>query len=457
VRGKECKVKISVIGTGYLGAVHAACLAELGHDVVGVDVDAERVASLQRGDAPFFEPGLDDLLRKHVGGRLRFAVDVAEAADAEVHFLCVGTPQSAHGDAADLTQVREALLRVAGKIRRPALVVGKSTVPVGTAGLLEGILRDVAGPQAELAWNPEFLREGHAVVDTLRPDRLVLGVTSATAEATLRLVYAEPIAGGTPVLVTDYASAELVKSSANAFLATKISFINAVADLCDASGADVTVVAEALGLDERIGRRFLDAGLGYGGGCLPKDVRAFRARADELGVDGVQLFLDSVETINAGRRERVVRLTRQLLGVPPLARLSGHRVAVLGAAFKPQSDDVRDSPALDVARRLHAAGARVTVHDPAATTVARRTHPQLRYAETALDACVAAEVVLHLTEWAEYRALDPAAVAAVVAAPRLVDARNRLDPQAWRAAGWTYVGLGREALGQDTITEEVVA
>ena len=441
-------MRISVIGTGYLGAVHAAGMADLGYDVVGIDVDPDKVATLQRGEAPFYEPGLEPLLRKHVeSGRLRFTTDLAAAVGADVHFLCVGTPQSRRSDAADLRFVDDAITRLSALLAAhpgaPALVVGKSTVPVGTAARLQATLHELAGPDVDLAWNPEFLREGFAVEDTLRPDRLVFGVQGPRAESVLRRVYAEAIAQDTPVVVTDFATAELVKTSANAFLATKISFINAVADICDQAGADVATLADAIGYDARIGRRFLNAGLGYGGGCLPKDVRAFRARADELGVGHALDFLTGVEEVNARRRDRVVELTRELLGAAPGATLAGHRVAVLGAAFKPHSDDIRDSPALDVARRLHADGAAVTVHDPAAAVPAQRIAPQLRYADTTLDAAAGADVVLHLTEWPEFRAVDPAALAEVVARPNVLDARNCLDRGAWTAAGWTYVGLGR--------------
>jgi UDPglucose 6-dehydrogenase len=428
-------VLVSVIGTGYLGAVHAAGMAELGFDVVGVDVDPDKVATLQRGEAPFHEPGLQPLLRKHIEhGRLRFTTSLAEAADADVHFLCVGTPQSRRSDAADLTYVDDAIARLAVHARCDSLVVGKSTVPVGTAARLASVLGDV-----ELAWNPEFLREGYAVEDTLHPDRLVFGVASSRASAVLREVYAEAIAVGTPVVETDFATAELVKTSANAFLATKISFINAVAEICDATGADVTTLADAIGYDGRIGRRFLNAGLGYGGGCLPKDVRAFRARAAELGVGQALDFLAGVEDINARRRARVVSLATSLLD----GSVDGARVAVLGAAFKPHSDDVRDSPALDVARQLFEAGAHVTVFDPVATVPAQRVAPDLRYADSIVDAVTDADVVLHLTEWPEFRAVDPLSLARIARRANVVDARNCLDRDAWEAAGWTYVGLGR--------------
>ena len=434
--------QISVIGTGYLGTVHAAGMAELGYSVVGIDVDAAKIAALQEGRGPFYEPHLDPLLRKHVeGGRLRFSTDMADVAAADVHFVCVGTPQRRDGLAADLSYLEAAIDALAVALRRPGLVVGKSTVPVGTAARLAQRLTDRApvGDAAELAWNPEFLREGFAVEDTLHPDRLVFGVRSEQAERTLRTVYAPVIAANVPVVVTDFETAELVKASANAFLATKISFINAIAEICEVTGADVTALADALGHDARIGRRFLDAGLGFGGGCLPKDIRAFIARAGEIGAGQSLAFLTEVDAVNLRRRQRVVEIARDMVG----GSVAGKRVAVLGAAFKPNSDDVRDSPALTVAGQLHLQGAQVTVHDPKAVDNARRLFPTLDYAETVIEACRDAHVVLHLTEWPEFREIDPTVLGQVVAARNVVDGRNRLDRDAWRAAGWVYRGLGR--------------
>jgi UDPglucose 6-dehydrogenase len=433
---------ISVIGTGYLGAVHAVAMAELGYTVVGVDTDAEKVASLQEGRAPFYEPHLDPLIRKHVdGGRLRFSTRMADAADADVHFVCVGTPQRRDGLAADLSYVDAAMDSLARVLRRPCLVVGKATVPVGTADRLARRLADVApvGDGAELAWNPEFLREGFALEDTLHPDRLVFGVRSERAEHTLRETFAPAIAKGVPVVVTDFATAELVKASANAFLATKISFINAMAEICETTGADVTKLAEALGYDERIGRRFLNAGLGFGGGCLPKDIRAFIARAGEIGAAQSLTFLAEVDAINLRRRERVVEIAREMVD----GDVAGKRVAVLGAAFKPNSDDVRDSPALTVAGQLHLQGATVTVHDPKAMENARRIFPTLNYAESTIAACRDADVVLHLTEWPEFREIDPTVLGEVVGQRNVIDGRNCLDSDAWRAAGWNFRSLGR--------------
>ncbi|MFJ4192327.1 MULTISPECIES: UDP-glucose dehydrogenase family protein [unclassified Kitasatospora] len=441
-------LRISVIGTGYLGATHAAAMAEFGFEVLGLDIDPEKIATLTAGRVPMYEPGLSELLLKHVAGhegstgRLRFTTSAKEAAEfGDVHFVCVNTPQRKGEFAADMSYVDTAIEELAPHLTRPALVVGKSTVPVGSAARLAERLAALApvGAAAELAWNPEFLREGFAVQDTLRPDRIVVGAHSERAERLLREVYAEPIAAGVPFLVTDYATAELVKAAANSFLATKISFINAMAEVCEAAGADVTLLSTALGHDERIGRKFLNSGLGFGGGCLPKDIRAFMARAGELGADQALTFLREVDSINMRRRSRMVELAREQCG----GGFLGRRVAVLGAAFKPNSDDIRDSPALNVAAQIQLQGAQVTVYDPKAVDNARKMFPSLAYADSALEAAEGAHVVLHLTEWAEFRTLDPAELGAVVAERRLLDGRNVLDADAWRAAGWTYRALGR--------------
>jgi UDPglucose 6-dehydrogenase len=435
--------RLSVIGTGYLGATHAACMVQLGHEVVGIDVDPEKVKRLAAGDLPFYEPGLPELLAASLEtGRLTFTTDPEEVAErADVHFLCVGTPQKANSNAADLSYVFGAVDSLAPHLRRPTLLVGKSTVPVGTARGLADRLRAAApaGDAVDVAWNPEFLREGFAVQDSLEPDRLVFGVDSAAAEATLRSIFAPVIDRPTPVVVSDLATAELVKVAANSFLATKISFINAMAELCEATGADVTVLSEALSHDTRIGGQFLRAGLGFGGGCLPKDIRAFMARAGELGVDQALTFLREVDAINQRRRSRTVDLARAELG----GSLNGHSVAVLGAAFKPNSDDVRDSPALDVAANLHEQGAHVRVYDPEAMDNARARFPLLDYRPSVMEACAGADLVLHLPEWPEFRAIDPVELAGVVAGRKVLDGRNCLDVARWRAAGWTYRALGR--------------
>ena len=435
-------MRITVIGTGYLGAVHAACMAESGHDVLGVDVDPARLAALSEGRPPFFEPGLPELLRRTVdSGALRFSTSLAEAGEfGEVHFVCVGTPQQPGSYAADLSQVDAVVDGLAPHLQDGALVVGKSTVPVGTAARLADRIAGVTGDvDAELAWNPEFLSEGTAVQDTLKPDRLVVGVTSERADALLRNVYAPMVAAGSPYISTDLATAELVKVAANSFQATKISFINAMADMCDAAGGDVVTLADAIGYDPRIGRRFLSAGVGFGGGCLPKDIRAFIARAGELGVAEALSFLRNVDEINMRRRQRAVDVARELAG----GTFLGRNIAVLGAAFKPDSDDVRDSPALNVAAALQLQGAQVRVHDPAAMDNARALYPTLDYAPDVEKVCEHADLVLHLTEWRDYRELDPSVLAGIVRHPRVLDGRNALDVQMWRAAGWAVRALGR--------------
>ncbi|GAA2254188.1 MULTISPECIES: UDP-glucose dehydrogenase family protein [Kitasatospora] len=441
-------LRITVIGTGYLGATHAACMAELGFEVLGLDIDPEKVAALSAGQVPMYEPGLGELLLKHVAGqagstgRLRFTTSPEEVADfGDVHFICVNTPQKKGEFAADMSYVDAAVDSIAPHLTRPTLVVGKSTVPVGSAARLADRLAELApaGADAELAWNPEFLREGYAVGDTLHPNRLVAGVRSERAERLLREVYATPIAEGVPFVVTDFPTAELVKVAANSFLATKISFINAMAEVCESAGADVVQLSQALAYDDRIGAKFLGAGLGFGGGCLPKDIRAFMARAGELGADQALTFLREVDSINMRRRSRMVELAREQCG----GGFLGRRVAVLGAAFKPNSDDIRDSPALNVAGQIQLQGAQVTVYDPKAMDNARKMFPGLSYAASALEAVEGAHVVLHLTEWQEFRELDPAGVGALVAERRLIDGRNVLDAAKWREAGWTYRAMGR--------------
>lgn len=436
-------MRISVIGCGYLGAVHAACMAKLGHEVVGIDIDERKVSELSDARAPFFEPGLEELLKEvQETGRLSFTSDMSAAKGSDVHFICVGTPQKKGENAADLTYVDSAMLRLLPHIEPGNVVAGKSTVPVGTAARLSTLMADQECG-AHLVWNPEFLREGHAVTDTLSPDRFVYGVVDGSedhaAVAVLDEVYATPLAAGTPRLVMDHSTAELVKAAANSFLATKISFINAMAEVCEATGADVTRLADAIGLDDRIGRKFLQAGIGFGGGCLPKDIRAFMARAGELGADQALTFLREVDAINMRRRTRVVELTRELCG----GSLLGTRITVLGAAFKPASDDVRDSPALSIAAQLQLQGADVTVTDPKAIANAARRFPELHYEQDVDVAVSNSDVLLLLTEWEQYRALDPYLLSSKVSAPRILDGRNVLDASKWRAAGWTYRGLGR--------------
>jgi len=434
---------ISVVGTGYLGVTHAACMAELGHEVIAYDVDASKIDALAEGVLPFFEPELEGLVRRHTAtGRLRFTTSVAEVAErADVHFICVGTPQQPDGLGADTSHVESAVLALLGHLTRPSLIVGKSTVPVGTADRLNRLVERWAPPgvSVEVAWNPEFLREGHAVRDTLAPERVVLGVSSQEAGKVLLLVYDAFVVDDIPLLVTDLPTAELIKSAANAFLATKITFANVMAELCEASGADVVTLADALGFDSRIGRSFLGAGIGFGGGCLPKDVRALAATAGELGVDTLATFLREVDAANTHRREAVVEAAVSQCG----GTVTGTRIACLGAAFKPGTDDVRDSPALDVAARLQLRGADAVVYDPEANQNAAHACPTLRFVETVDEAVDGAELVLLLTEWPELVALDPCALRPRVRSPRVLDGRNALNPERWRAAGWWYRAPGR--------------
>ncbi|MFW2583016.1 UDP-glucose dehydrogenase family protein [Corynebacterium amycolatum] len=459
-------MRITVIGTGYLGATHAAAMAELGHEVLGVDVDPAKIEALSAGQVPFFEPGLPELLKKHVeSGRLRFTTNYDEAVEfANVHFVGVGTPQVKGSYAADVRYVDAAITELAKRVVGKHLVFGKSTVPVGTAPRLQELAAEMLSERAasgddelkntslEIAWNPEFLREGFAVKDTLEPDRVVLGTqkpgmilngagqeVESIAEESLRECFGPIFERETPFIVADTATAELVKVSANAFLATKISFINAVSEICEVTGADITTLADAIGMDARIGRRFLNAGLGFGGGCLPKDIRAFMARAGELGVDQALTFLREVDAINMRRREKTVDLVRGSFG----GSLLGHTVTVLGAAFKPNSDDVRDSPALSIAGSLSLAGASVSVYDPQAMENAKKNFPTLEYAPSIEAALEGSEMVVVATEWQQFRDIDPVAAKKLVKRAAVLDGRNCLPADQWRAAGWDVTCLGR--------------
>lgn len=432
-------LKLSVIGTGYLGTTHAACMASLGFEVIGFDTEASKIALLSKGKVPFYEPELEELLSDQIkSGRLTFTNNVADLANADVHFICVGTPQIKNGNAADLTYVSSALESIAKYVKPGGLVVGKSTVPVGTAIKLRNRLLEL-NPKADLAWNPEFLREGFAVEDTLRPNRLVVGVVKDSAEEILKEVYATNLKDKTPWVRADLPTAELVKVAANSFLATKISFINAMAEICEAAGGDVTVLAKAIGYDPRIGSRFLQAGIGFGGGCLPKDIRAFMARAEELGASQAVEFLKEIDAINLRARQRIIELVRKDLSDD----LQSKKVAILGAAFKPDSDDVRDSPALDIAAQIQAAGATVTVHDPKAIANAQKRFPALNFADDVNTTLKDAEIVLHLTEWKIYREIDPTKVKSIVKNPIVIDGRNALDRELWQSAGWKFRALGR--------------
>ena len=432
-------LKLSVIGTGYLGATHAACMSSLGFEVIGFDTEVSKIELLSKGQVPFYEPGLEELLEGQIkSGRLSFTTNINDLADCDVHFICVGTPQVKGGNSADLTYVNSALESIAKLVKAGGLVVGKSTVPVGTAARLRNRLIEL-NPKADLAWNPEFLREGFAVEDTLKPNRLVVGVVNDSAENILKEVYASNLKESTPWVRADLPTSELVKVAANSFLATKISFINAMAEICEAADGDVTVLAKAIGYDPRIGSRFLQAGIGFGGGCLPKDIRAFMARAEELGAKQAVEFLKEIDAINLRARQRIIELVRKDLS----DNLQGKKVAILGAAFKPDSDDVRDSPALDIAVQIQAAGAIVTVHDPKAIANAQKRFPVLNFSTEINDTLKDAEIVLHLTEWRIYREIDPVKVKSLVKNATMIDGRNALDRQLWRNAGWKFRALGR--------------
>ena len=431
-------LKVSVIGTGYLGATHAACVSNMGFEVTGVDIDQSKIELLNQGKVPFYEPDLEDLLSSEIKkGTLKFTSNFADIAAADIHFICVGTPQQENSLAADLRYVDAALDAVAAVAKAGSLVVGKSTVPVGTAERLRKRLQD-KNPEVDLAWNPEFLREGFAVEDTLKPNRLVVGVANDAAELILKELYKKNIDEGTPWVRADLPTSELVKVAANSFLATKISFINAMAEICEAAGGDVTVLAKAIGYDPRIGNRFLQAGIGFGGGCLPKDIRAFMARAGELGADQALEFLREIDSINLRARKRVIELVQRDLSED----LKSKKIAVLGAAFKPDSDDVRDSPALDIAIQIQAAGANVVIHDPKAIEPARKRFPALNFVTTIDEALKDAEIVLHLTEWKIYREIDPVKAKSLVAKPIIIDGRNALDRKKWKDAGWHFRALG---------------
>lgn len=433
-------MKVTVIGLGYLGATHAVAMAELGHEVIGIEPDSQKLASLSAGKLPFHEPGLDAALPKAISsGRLKFQSEHNEhSASADLHFICVGTPQTKGSDAADTSYVIAAAKELAAWIKPTAVVAGKSTVPVGTAAALRIAMSEIAGFEVNLAWNPEFLREGTALEDSLKPDRIVVGTWNEHSVKVLREVYASIIATGTPFLELDVPTAELVKVAANAFLATKISFINAMAEVAEVSGADAVSLAKAIGYDERIGNKFLRTGIGFGGGCLPKDIRGFVARAEELGVGSAVEFLKDVDAVNLRRRDKVVELAKQELG-----SLAGKAVTMLGISFKPDSDDLRDSPALEISQRLTALGAKVTVHDPVSLIPLATRSPELLREQNLLAAAKGADLVILGTEWKQYREIDPVEFGKVVGTKTIIDGRNVLDVATWQAAGWRVIALGR--------------
>ena len=436
-------MRLCVIGVGHVGLVTAACFAELGHDVVGVDDDAAKIAALDAGQAPFFEPGLSELVERHVeAGRLTFTGKHAEAIPgAEAVFICVGTPRRDDG-APNLSYVQAAAASVAQLAPSPTVVVEKSTVPVRTGERIKQALALQAQSQGgalvhQVASNPEFLREGAAVADTLRPDRVVVGADDPRAHEVLARVYAPLLARHEcPYVATDVRTAELIKHASNAFLATKISFINAVARICELAGADVQIVADAMGHDARIGRAFLNAGLGYGGSCFPKDVEAFVHIAADLGYD-------------FGMLRETERINREAKGWPLLQlrrlvwNLAGKEVAVLGVAFKPGTDDIRDAPALDVIEDLRAEGANVRLHDPVALEHVASRWADVRLCDKAEDALDGAHAVVVATEWDEYRAIAPTRLAELLTYPVVIDARSVWDPDALAEVGLTVASIGR--------------
>jgi len=439
-------LRVSVIGLGYLGATHAVVMAQLGHRVIGIEPNPERLDALNAGKLPFYEPGLQEALTESLAsGRLKFSAKHGpESSEADLHFICVGTPQLAGSQAADTRHLYAAISDLAPWIKPGAVVAGKSTVPVGTAASLRAELIAKSGKKVELVWNPEFLREGHALKDSLTPDRIVVGISLETQDSSpemvLRAAYSSQIEAKIPFLVVDLATSELVKVAANAFLATKISFINAVAEMAELTGADAGQLAEAIGFDDRIGSKFLRNGIGFGGGCLPKDIHAFEAKASEVGAKGVVSLLQAVDSINLERRARVLDLAKAALG-----EIAGKRIALLGAAFKAETDDIRESPALDVALALKAGGANVVVHDVMALDAVRAKYPELETKDDLLDALDGADLTILATEWKLYRDLDPQLAGSVVAGKRLIDGRNYLDLAGWQSAGWSVSAMGKGA------------
>ena len=447
-------MRVAVIGTGYVGLVTGACLAAVGHEVVGMDDNPAKIAVLAQGGLPIYEPHLADLVTQTArAGRLRFTTDVAEAVrDAAVIFICVNTPPRPDGEA-DLSYVELATRRIAEHATQDTCLVEKSTVPVQTGQWIQKTLALYAkrpGLTFDVASNPEFTREGMAVEDFLHPDRLVLGVASPRADALLRTLYAPIVEGrfacpvhpdcrvdrAVPVLVTDIASAELIKHAANSFLALKITFANAVADVCEAAGADILEVVKGVGLDKRIGRAFLNAGLGFGGSCFPKDLRAFVKIAERTGYDFT--LLKEVTRLNAARQAQVVEKLRQALWI-----LQGKRIGLLGLAFKPHTDDVREAPALALATRLLAEGAHVQGYDPQAGAKAQDAVPALTLCPDPYAAAAGAEALVLCTEWPEFAQLDFARLKAGMVRPLLLDGRNALDRAAVTALGFEYLGIGR--------------
>ena len=440
---------IAVIGTGYVGLTTGAIFADLGNRVICLDVDEEKIVHLRQGELPIHEPGLTEVVvRNLAAGRLAFTTSYAEGlADAEFLFIAVGTPDDGSGGA-DLSQVRAAARRIGEELRRRVIVINKSTVPIGTGDLVATIIGEYL--TADIAFsvvsNPEFLREGQALTDCLNPDRVILGATDRAAAEEVAGLYASL---DCPVIITDLRTAEMIKYASNAFLATRISFINEIAAICDQLGADVTQVARGMGLDNRIGPAFLDAGLGFGGSCFPKDVRALMRMATDAGQH--PQLLQAVMEINDDRRRWVTERLTERLG-----ELEGRRITLLGLAFKPNTDDIRDAPALAIIRHLQMAGAHVAAYDPAAMERAAAATHNVRFAPDAYAAGDGADAVVLVTEWNEFRSLDLAALRGRMRGSLFLDGRNLYDPEMLAAAGFDYIGIARGQRGNKTPSSRIV-
>lgn len=434
-------MQITVVGMGYLGVTHAVTMSKLGHQVLGIENNLDRISALENGVLPFYEPGLEIALRDELlSGRLSFAkTHDLRTNEASVHFICVGTPQKEDSLGADTRQVFTAVRELSQWLKPKCVVVGKSTVPLGTAKAIRTLLEESSSPEVRVAWNPEFLREGSALEDSLKPDRIVVGAWDSDTFAILREVYGPLIEKQVPFLEMDVDTAELVKASANAYLATKISFINAMAEIAEVSGADVGGLALALGFDKRIGNEFLEPGIGYGGGCLPKDLRSLIATAEELGAEQSIQMLKAVDSVNRRRRQRVVDMARQILG-----DVEGKKLAVLGVSFKPDTDDSRESPSLEVAFRLQNLGMEVVVHDPKALNQLRAKRTNIYYESDLEDALSGADLIFLGTQWQEYLDLDPFRVRELTCGREVIDGRNFLNRELWSKAGFRVHSLGKQ-------------
>jgi UDPglucose 6-dehydrogenase len=431
---------IAVIGTGYVGLVTGACFAEFGVDVTCVDIDSEKIARLLAGEMPIYEPGLEQLVAKNVlSGRLRFTTDLKQAIEqALVIFLAVGTPPKSDGSP-DLSYVESAARSIAEHMNGYKVIVTKSTVPIGTGEYIRKLIREQLKSRLNfgIVSNPEFLREGAAINDFMRPDRVVIGSRDEEAVAIMRDLYRPLYLIEAPFVLTSLEAAELTKYAANAFLATKISFINEIANMCESIGCDVHDVARAIGMDGRIGSKFLHPGPGFGGSCFPKDTRALASVAREFGNDS--LIVDAVIEVNRRQRQAMVPKIERLVGV-----LEGKTIAILGLAFKPETDDMREAPAIDIINGLLERGATVRAYDPVAMGEAGKVLPKVSYAEDEYEAVTGADALVFVTEWNQFRALDMSRIRDLMKSPRIADLRNIYDPEDMRELGFEYVGVGRQ-------------